>query len=142
MEKQTTRTSNVSPETTGTQRPQWWNDKHTSTWDRVKAALQRDWEQTKADFSSDRPDLNQEIGDTLKQSAGKQPIPPLSVKTRPDDPHGLRLELVDVDRRGFVRVEAAERLDRDGQAFARADHLESAFVDGLDATGLAASSCT
>ncbi len=89
MEKQTTRTSNVGPETTGTPRPQWWTDKHTSTWDRVKAALRRDWEQTKADFSSDRPDLNQDIGDTVKQSVGKQPIPPLSVKTHPDDPQDV-----------------------------------------------------
>ena len=106
MEKQTTRASNVSPETTGTQRPQWWNDKHTSTWDRVKAALQRDWEQTKADFSSDRPDLNQEIGDTLKQSAGKQPIPPLSVKTRPDDPQDVAKRVEDqIKERGKAQQE-------------------------------------
>lgn len=90
MDKQTSRTSNVNPESTMSPRPQWWTDKHSSTWDRVKAALRRDWEQTKADFSSnDGAELNQEIGDTVKQSVGKQPIPPLSVKTRPDDPQDV-----------------------------------------------------
>lgn len=53
MDKQTSRISNVNPETNLSSRPQWWTDKHSSTWDRVKAALRRDWEQTKADFSSD-----------------------------------------------------------------------------------------
>ena len=87
MEKQTTRISNTHPETTGAARPQWWTDKHSSTWDRVKAALQRDWEQTKSDFSSDNAaDLNQGIGDTVKQGVGQQAIPPLSVQTHPDDP--------------------------------------------------------
>lgn len=90
MDKQTGRISTANPESNLSSRPQWWTDKHTSTWDRVKAALRRDWEQTKADFSSDSgADLNQEIGDTVKQSVGKEPIPPLSVKTRPDDPQDV-----------------------------------------------------
>jgi hypothetical protein len=57
------------------------DDKHHNgqgpgTWDRIKEALRRDWEQTKHEFSSKAGhELNQDIGDTLKQAAGKQPIP-------------------------------------------------------------------
>lgn len=64
--------------------PKWWSEKHTSAWDRVKAALKRDWEQTKADVSSKGRDLDQDVGDTVKQAAGKQPIPPMGVKNAPD----------------------------------------------------------
>ena len=57
--------------------PSWWNDKHEGTWARVKDALKRDWEQTKNDFSSKKaPDLDQTAGDTVKQAAGKEAIPP------------------------------------------------------------------
>ena len=46
------------------------------TWDRIKEALRRDWEQTKHEFSPTAGhELNQDIGDTLKQAAGKQAIP-------------------------------------------------------------------
>jgi hypothetical protein len=84
MDKQTTRTPN---EPTASSRPQWWTDQHTSTWDRVKEALRRDWEQTRADFSADDAvDLNQNAADTVKQAVGAQPVPPPMVKTRPDDP--------------------------------------------------------
>lgn len=65
--------------------PQWWTNEHSSTWDRVKAAFKRDWEQTKADFSSSAGrDIGQDVGDTVKQAAGKQAIPPLS-QPNPDD---------------------------------------------------------
>lgn len=57
-------------------KPSWWNDNHEGTWDRVKSALKRDWEQTKADVSSKGHELNQDVGDTVKQAAGKQSIPP------------------------------------------------------------------
>lgn len=87
MDKQAPRISNTNLDADRATRPQWWTDKHTSTWDRVKEALRRDWEQTKADLSSsDAADLNQNIGDTVKQAAGTQPLPPPSMKTRPDDP--------------------------------------------------------
>lgn len=67
--------------------PTWWTEKNASAWDRVKGALQRDWEQTKRDFSSTSGQrLNQNVADTIKQSAGSEPIPPLGVKTRPTDP--------------------------------------------------------
>ena len=59
--------------------PSWWNKQHDSAWDRVKAALKRDWEQTKADFSKHGHELNQGAGDTVKQAAGKEAIPPGSV---------------------------------------------------------------
>jgi hypothetical protein len=58
-------------------KPSWWNDKHEGTWDRVKSAMKRDWEQTKHDFGSKKaPDLDQDVGDTVKQMAGKEPMPP------------------------------------------------------------------
>ncbi|MFT3693812.1 MAG: hypothetical protein QM831_11765 [Kofleriaceae bacterium] len=58
-------------------KPTWWNDQHEGTWDRVKDALKRDWEQTKNDLSSKKgADLDQNVGDTVKQAAGKEPIPP------------------------------------------------------------------
>jgi hypothetical protein len=60
--------------------PTWWNDKHEGTWDRVKSALKRDWEQTKNDFSKKSgQDLDQDVGDTVKQMAGKEPVPPQGV---------------------------------------------------------------
>jgi hypothetical protein len=87
MEKQTTRGSNVNLDADRPARPQWWSDKHTSTWDRVKEALRRDWEQTKNDFSSESgADLNQGVGDTVKQATGAEALPPPAMKTRPDDP--------------------------------------------------------
>ena len=65
---------------TGTPSPQWWADKHTSSWERAKDALRRDWEQTKADFSkTSGRDLNQGVSDTVKQAAGKEPLPPRDV---------------------------------------------------------------
>lgn len=67
---------------TSTGRQQWhasyWNEqKHGSAWERVKEAMRRDWEQTKADFSKTKgQELNQDVDDTVKQAAGKQDIPP------------------------------------------------------------------
>jgi hypothetical protein len=72
---------------TAPRNPAWWTDQHTSKWDHVKGALERDWEQTKADFSKDNgAELNQGVGDTVKQSMGKEAIPPPGVRNRPDDP--------------------------------------------------------
>jgi len=56
--------------------PSWWLPDHSSAWERSKAALRRDWEQTKADFSDTGTELNQSVGDTLRQAAGKEVIPP------------------------------------------------------------------
>lgn len=56
--------------------PQWWSTQQTSTWERVKEALSRDWEQTKADFSNEYgKDLNQSVTDTVKQAMGTEAIP-------------------------------------------------------------------
>ena len=45
--------------------------------DKVKEALQRDLEQTKADVTGNRAgkDLDQDVDDTVRQAAGKQDIP-------------------------------------------------------------------
>jgi hypothetical protein len=65
--------------------PKWWNEEHDSTWERVKAAMKRDWEQTKADVSSKGKELDQDVDDTVKQAAGKQPIPPMGTPNPEDD---------------------------------------------------------
>ncbi|MEO8703148.1 MAG: hypothetical protein ABI867_24090 [Kofleriaceae bacterium] len=58
-------------------KPSWWSDQHEGTWDRIKGALKRDWEQTKADLTSKSGhDLDQDVGDTVKQAVGKEPLPP------------------------------------------------------------------
>jgi hypothetical protein len=59
-----------------TRNPKWWNPTHESAWNRVKAAFKRDWDQTKHDLGGREPDTNQDVADTAKQAAGKQPIPP------------------------------------------------------------------
>ena len=56
--------------------PTWWTKDNDSAWDRAKAALKRDWDQTKHDFGGNEPDINQNVGDTVKQAAGKESIPP------------------------------------------------------------------
>jgi hypothetical protein len=52
-------------------RPTWYTNEHDNSWNRVKAAFQNDWEQTKHDFGSKNArDLNQDVPDTVKQAAG------------------------------------------------------------------------
>lgn len=47
---------------------------------KVKEALKRDWEQTKHDFNKKSgQELNQDVGDTVKQATGADPIPAPSV---------------------------------------------------------------
>jgi len=58
------------------QNPKWWTNEHESSWDRVKAAVKRDWDQTKHDVGAKQPDTNQNVKDTVKQAAGKEAIPP------------------------------------------------------------------
>ena len=67
-------------------KPKWWNQEHDSAWDRVKDAMKRDWEQTKSDLTGGRKgrDLDQDVDDTVKQAAGKQSIPPTTMKNPPD----------------------------------------------------------
>lgn len=59
--------------------PAWWTQDHESSWERAKDALQRDWEQTKADVSDAGRELNQDAGNTVKQVLGKEAIPPAGV---------------------------------------------------------------
>jgi len=54
----------------------WWTTEHDTSWERTKEAFRRDWEQTKHDLGGKSPDLDQDIPDTVKQAAGKEPIPP------------------------------------------------------------------
>ena len=56
--------------------PNWWTSENDSAWDRVKKAFQRDWDQTKHDLGANEPDTNQDVDNTVKQAAGKEPIPP------------------------------------------------------------------
>lgn len=70
---------------TETRQPPWWTSHETSTWDRVKEALRRDWEQTRHDFSRGAGhDLNQDVGDTVKQAVGKATIPSPGTPNPPD----------------------------------------------------------
>ena len=56
--------------------PSFWSDEQQSAWDRVKEALQRDWLQTKSDLKiPGGVELDQTAKDTMKQAAGKWPIP-------------------------------------------------------------------
>jgi hypothetical protein len=90
--------------------PSWWTAQHTSAWDRVKDAFQRDFEQTKADFSSTGGhELNQDAGDTLMQAFGSQPVPPMGVKTHADDPkEAARRAAKEVERIGKANVKEAQ----------------------------------
>lgn len=56
--------------------PTWWTKDNDSGWDRVKAAFQRDWDQTKHDMGADEPETLQNAADTMKQASGKVAIPP------------------------------------------------------------------
>ena len=56
--------------------PDWWTEDNDTAWERVKKAMQRDWDQTKHDMGGDQPDLKQNIGNTTRQASGKETIPP------------------------------------------------------------------
>jgi len=100
-------------------KPTWWNEKHDGTWQRVKGALKRDWEQTKEDFTrrSKREDLNQDVGDTVRQAMGKEPIPPDHVpnpdwdKVEPDYQYGVgaRMQYGDEHKAWDDRLESKLR---------------------------------
>jgi hypothetical protein len=90
------------------QNPNWWTDKHESAWSRVKSALKRDWEQTKADFTKKdkRVDLDQGAGDTVKQMAGKEAIPPAGVANPPNPKDAKAWETIEQDYRYGVGARA------------------------------------
>jgi len=67
-----------------TWRPSWWTEFHGNTWERVKEAMRRDWEQTKHDLDLEGGhQLNQDALDTINQAAGAQAIP---TDDRPNPP--------------------------------------------------------
>ena len=71
--------------TTTAEHPSWWTNQHTTGWKKVREAFRRDWEQTKADVSKKAGhELNQGIGDTVKQAAGKEAIPAPSAPNPPE----------------------------------------------------------
>jgi len=70
--------------------PKWWTKDNDSAWERTKAAFKRDWDQTKHDFGGKEPDTDQNVNDTVKQAAGKQPIPPRRQPNYEDVEHALR----------------------------------------------------
>ena len=70
--------------------PKWWSAQNDSSWERVKAAFKRDWDQTKHDVGGNEPDTNQGVTDTVKQASGKQPIPPRGVPTYEETEAGYR----------------------------------------------------
>ena len=56
--------------------PTWWTGQPDSTWDRVREALRRDWEQTKANLGfSTGWDLRQDATHTIKQVLGWEKLP-------------------------------------------------------------------
>lgn len=64
--------------------PAWWNETHESAWERVKEAMRRDWEQTKHDLHvAGGHELNQSVGDTVKQASGSEAIPPIDKANPP-----------------------------------------------------------
>jgi hypothetical protein len=64
-------------------RPSWWTEAHTSSWEQVKEALRRDWTQTRHDVHLGGHELNQNAMDTLGQTVGEVAMPPSGVANRP-----------------------------------------------------------
>ena len=123
--------------------PRWWHDDHTTGWDRVKEALRRDWEQTKSDFTGGTKgkDLNQDVGDTVAQALGNQPIPPGNRANPPDaadvkkaarEQDEVALELGERTQEGAARIARANEEMRweDAQLPIRFGHGASAHYPG------------
>jgi hypothetical protein len=70
--------------------PKWWTPENDSAWDRTKAALKRDWDQTKHDIGGNEPETNQKVSNTVKQAAGTEAIPPRRQPTYEDVEPALR----------------------------------------------------
>jgi hypothetical protein len=92
--------------------PWWWNKEHDSAWNRVKAAFKRDWDQTKHDFGGREPDTDQDVDDTVKQAAGKQPIPPRGQPTYEETEDGYRFGYGARLQYGNQYAQWDERLER------------------------------
>lgn len=77
----------MDPSTEYQLHPTWWTEQYNSTWDRVKEALRRDWEQTKSDLSMPTGrELHQSAMDTILQAIGREPLPlPHQPNSAPQD---------------------------------------------------------
>lgn len=65
-------------------RPSFWTQQvHGSAWDRVKAAMERDWAQTKHDLSLGGHEMNQTFADTIDQAAGLKHLPTMNQANPP-----------------------------------------------------------
>jgi hypothetical protein len=63
--------------------PRWHQEKNSTSWDRVKEAFRRDWQQTEHHLHMGGHELNQKASDTLKQATGKEPIPSINQANPP-----------------------------------------------------------
>jgi hypothetical protein len=63
--------------------PSWHKPEHAMQWDRVKEAVRRDWQQTKHDLHAGGHELNQRVGDTMKQATGAVDIPSINAANPP-----------------------------------------------------------
>lgn len=70
--------------------PQWWAPEYDTAWERVSAAIQRDWDQTVHDFGGDEPDTDQDVDDTVAQAIGQQDIPPRGMPTYEESEPAVR----------------------------------------------------
>jgi hypothetical protein len=110
--------------------PTWWSEQHASTWERVKAAMRRDFEQTKNDFSGG-PDLDQDVDDTLKQAVGRAPVPTPGARTPPST--GEREKRAEKRReKSGDRELLSEQLDDTSPMVTRARTEKPAFDDVED----------
>src|ERR1700722_4721803 len=66
-----------------TNKPSWWKEEHTTSWDRVREAMARDWDQTKHDLHLGGHELNQKLGDTVEQARGTEGMPPIDKANPP-----------------------------------------------------------
>lgn len=107
-------------------RPAWYTPEDDSAWERVKAAFQRDWEQTKHDFGAKSPDLDQQVGDTVSQAAGSKPIPPDNMPT----PHPEDSAYRDADEPAYKYGYAAYR--HFGNQFDWSDDVEMRLQNDWD----------
>jgi hypothetical protein len=89
-------------------RPAWYTAEDDTAWAKIKGAFQRDWQQTKVDFGSKEPNLNQQVGDTVAQAVGSKPIPPANVKT-PHTTDGKLEAYNDADEPAYQYGYAASR---------------------------------
>jgi hypothetical protein len=65
--------------------PIWWNADNSTTWERVKEAMRRDWMQTRNDFNDGSgKDLDQSLSDTVSQAVGQSDIPPRGIPNPPE----------------------------------------------------------